>query len=560
MEVTREVKTPLVMEASALYGDTTHEAAEKLGDLSSIRDDVGGLDVSYASTALVGLGDGVEHLVQYPYGCTEQLVSRLVPLLPLRDLAADYQVPLPKDLDHVVAKTVADVLAHQRSDGGFGLWADSADSWPWVTAYALWGLGVAKDHQVAVPERALASAVRYLHSALSSLEKGSLGLATEPFVLDVLAERGKGDPGRTTKAFESREKMPLFARAELLHAMVIGKADKASIEKLVSEIEGGVRLDGSVARVVENLGGAYAPLMDSDTRTAALVLRGLLAVRPDHPLAARLAMGLLADRKGGTWRNTQETAWALLALDAYRKAQEKTEPNFTAHVFLGQAEIASAPFQGRSLAAPHTAVPAARLVTVPGAPLGFTVEGQGRLFYEARLRYAKKTLPREGLDRGFFVKKTLRAVTPEALPEALRTPVETGSRAFRGSDLVLGEILVVTPSPRHFVVLDDPLPAGFEAVDARLATTGASADVDRAEAQSGDGESAFHASAFVREVRDDRVLFFIDRLPAGMYRYRYLARATSLGSFVLPPTKVEEMYTPEVFGRTGAETITIGEK
>jgi hypothetical protein len=45
-----------------------------------------------------------------------------------------------------------------------------------------------------------------------------------------------------------------------------------------------------------------------------------------------------------------------------------------------------------------------------------------------------------------------------------------------------------------------------------------------------------------------------------MYRYRYLARATSLGSFVLPPTKVEEMYMPEVFGRTGAETITVGEK
>jgi hypothetical protein len=61
----------------------------------------------------------------------------------------------------------------------------------------------------------------------------------------------------------------------------------------------------------------------------------------------------------------------------------------------------------------------------------------------------------------------------------------------------------------------------------------------------------------VREIRDDRVLFFIDHMSAGMFHYRYLARATSLGTFVLPPTKAEEMYTPEVFGRTGSDVIRI---
>jgi uncharacterized protein YfaS (alpha-2-macroglobulin family) len=570
VEITREVKTPMVLEAAALYGDTTHEAAEKLGDLSSIRDDVGGLDVSVASTALVGLGDGVEHLIEYPYGCTEQLVSRLVPLLPLRDLASDYEVALPKDVDRAVAKTVADILSHQRSDGGFGLWADSSESWPWVSAYALWGLGVAKDHHAAVPDHAVDAAIRYLHAALPLLDHGDLGRATIPFVLDVLAERGAPDPGRATRTFEDREKLPLFARALLLHAMVLGKSDAASIDKLVTELEGSVRLDANVARVVVNAGNAYAPLMDSEARTAALVLRALLAARPDHPLGARLAMGLLAARRGGTWRNTQETAWSLLALDAYRKAQEKAEPSFNAHVFLGQAEIESATFQGRSLAQPQTAVPAARLVTVPGAPLGFTVEGQGRLFYEARLRYAKKTLPREGLERGFYVKKTLRAVTPETLVESLRGAPDGGSGAFHGSALILGDVVVVTPSPREFVVIDDPLPAGFEAVDARLSTTGSSADIDAAEARAGaDGNpdpdataagGAYLPSAFIRENRDDRVLFFVDHMAAGMYHYRYLARATSLGTYVLPPTKVEEMYTPEVFGRTGAETIKVDEK
>src|SRR5262249_10602680 len=160
--------------------------------------------VSYASTALVGLGGGVEQLIEYPYGCTEQLTSRLVPMLPLRDLATDYNVPFPKDVDRVVAKTVADILGHQRGDGGFRLWADSSDSWPWVTAYALWGLGIAKEHKVAVPDAALESATRYLRDALPQLERGSIGLATMPFVIDVLAARGAPDPGRATKLFEAR--------------------------------------------------------------------------------------------------------------------------------------------------------------------------------------------------------------------------------------------------------------------------------------------------------------------------------------------------------------------
>jgi uncharacterized protein YfaS (alpha-2-macroglobulin family) len=59
------------------------------------------------------------------------------------------------------------------------------------------------------------------------------------------------------------------------------------------------------------------------------------------------------------------------------------------------------------------------------------------------------------------------------------------------------------------------------------------------------------------EVRDDRVLFFADQLPAGLSHYRYLARATTKGRFVLPPTRVEEMYEPEVFGRTGAQEVTV---
>ena len=120
------------------------------------------------------------------------------------------------------------------------------------------------------------------------------------------------------------------------------------------------------------------------------------------------------------------------------------------------------------------------------------------------------------------------------------------------------ELTIVTPAARQYVVLDDALPAGLEAIDPKLLTTAdwlKSAGVN----DSADPEemSRYDLDTVRSEVRDDRVLFFVDELPAGLSRYRYLARATSLGHFVAPPTRVEEMYQPEVFGRTGAMELSV---
>jgi uncharacterized protein YfaS (alpha-2-macroglobulin family) len=106
------------------------------------------------------------------------------------------------------------------------------------------------------------------------------------------------------------------------------------------------------------------------------------------------------------------------------------------------------------------------------------------------------------------------------------------------------------------VVLEDPLPAGLEAIDASLATSSPALEVAPVDGDTAEA-SGFQSSWYRRELRDDRVLFFIDSMPPGLYRYRYLARATSLGRFVVPPTRAEEMYQPEVFGRSAASSLEI---
>ena len=112
-----------------------------------------------------------------------------------------------------------------------------------------------------------------------------------------------------------------------------------------------------------------------------------------------------------------------------------------------------------------------KLAGTRGASLLFEKRGTGTLFYQARLSYARRTLPTDTLDRGFYVQKALRPVTAEDLPEAMTHIAERSAERFPGGDLVLADLVIVTPSPRNYVVVDDPLPAGFEAVDSHLATS-----------------------------------------------------------------------------------------
>lgn len=560
VEVTREIHSPATLETVALYGETTSAAAEALGDLSATRKDVGGLEVKAASTALVGIDAGFQQLIEFPYGCTEQLSSKLLPLLPMRSLASAFGAKLPSNIDAVIEKSVAEILTRQRHDGGFGMWPESAASSPWVSAYATWTLHEAARRKVPVPRTAMEEAKQYLRAQLEG-ERDALWLASAPFWVDVLATLGHPDAGYTAQLFERRSELPVFSRALLLHALVAAGQPRSDVQTLARELESTLHIEADRAYATENLGDRYAVLMDSPARTTALVLRGLLAARPDHPLGPRLARGLLAARQGGTWRSTQETAFALLALDEYRRLQESVQPNFVARLWFGEEKVAEFPFRKPRLEAQGTLIPIGQVT--PGRMV-FEKDGQGTLFYEARLSYARTTLPSTSLERGFFVQKTLRPVKAAELPRALASIPSEGATSAPAGSLVLADLLLVAPSSREYVVLEDPLPAGLEAVDARLATTARWANISGSSSDDvypSDDDIA-HGRALLpshyrQELRDDRVLFFVDHLPAGIYHYRYLARATTPGQFVVPPTRAEEMYNPEVFGRTGATRFEV---
>jgi uncharacterized protein YfaS (alpha-2-macroglobulin family) len=551
VEIRRPVSAPAVLEAVSLSGETEDRDAEALGQLAGIRPDVGGLEVSVASTALVGLESALTSLMEYPYGCTEQLTSRLLPLIPLKELAADFGVT-PSNASKTIGQTIGQLVARQRGDGGFAMWPDAPSSYPWVSAYALLALHEARVRKEEVPSFVFERGRAYLRRLLERRDH-LIDPPTEASILDVLAALGHPDLGYMNQLFERRKDLPVFGRALLLSAFVRAGARGEAETTLIRELEQSVRVSAGSARVTENLGDAYARVFDSPLRTQALVTSALARARPKHPLLADLVRGLLAARRGGTWRTTQETAHALLALDAFRKVHEAEEPDFTARVSLGSHALFGAEFEGRSLKGVSRSFPMAEVSARPGQALLFEREGSGKLYYQARLRYARKDLPKSGLDAGFYVEKRLRKIDENGASSA--PPDAPGELGFKAGDLVRGEIVVVTSSAREFVVVDDPLPAGLEAVDTTLATSSrelSGVDMNCSDCQDG-SISRFQR----RELRDDRALFFVDYMGPGIHRYTYVARATSFGRFVVPPTRVEEMYTPETFGRTGASEVVV---
>jgi hypothetical protein len=163
----------------------------------------------------------------------------------------------------------------------------------------------------------------------------------------------------------------------------------------------------------------------------------------------------------------------------------------------------------------------------------------------------------------------MRPVKLAELDKATKWIPKKTNLSVQAGDLVIVDLLLESAEPREQVVLVDPLPAGLEAVDFDLATTGKTHQirnharrVDLVDAKLPkdaleDFGVAFRTTTYHRELKDDRVLTFLPNVLPGLYHFSYLARATVVGTYVVPPTSAECMYSPEVYGRTRAVTFDV---
>jgi uncharacterized protein YfaS (alpha-2-macroglobulin family) len=565
-KVTVPVLVPATAEAFATYGTTEAYTAQPLATPTGVLPDFGGLDLTLSSTALTGLQDALKYLVEYPFECTEQLCSRILPILALGPILKDFGLAQLKDearAKQLVEEGLKKIQLHQREDGGFGAWQGSNRSWLHMSAYAALTLEEARLRGFAVPPEVLESVATFLATRLDSPldwevdEPDSHALAVLALArLKVPSEKHAARLfALVVEPASGKPALSLYAQAFLAESLFLADPRDPRVDTLVKRLSNAALETASAIHFAERTRESSRLLFHSEERSDAIILGTLLKVRPKDAMIPKIVRGLLAARTNGTWQNTQTNAFALLALAAYYQAFEGATPDFEAGVWLGQEGLFGHSFKGRSMELVSTRVPMKELLATAAADLVVGKKGPGRLYYRLGLRYAPENLKLDALDRGFGVERQyLDAATGQPLPRDASGALEVEAGA-----LVQVKLRVTAPDRRYYAAVVDPLPAGLEAENQAFVTTA----TQRGEARANNSWPASRWSWWYwspwdfTEFRDDRVQLFADSLYGGVHEYSYTARATTLGTFVVPPTRAEEMYTPETFGRCASDRLTV---
>jgi hypothetical protein len=291
-------------------------------------------------------------------------------------------------------------------------------------------------------------------------------------------------------------------------------------------------------------------MLHSDRRTDGIILNTLISQEPQNDLVAKVVNGLLAHRTRGHWGNSQEDVFILLALDRYFNTFEAQTPDFVAQIWLGDVYAGEQDFAGRSTDRFQLDIPMSYLAEQGVRDLIVSKEGDGRLYYRLALNYAPAELALESLNRGFVVQRSYEGIDD---PEDVRQD-EDGVWHIKLGARVRVRLTMVADSRRYHVALVDPLPAGLEAINPALAVSQSLPPDPTVETVPYWWWGNWYQH---QNMRDERLEAFTTLLWEGVYSYEYVARATTPGTFVTPPAKAEEMYAPEVFGRSGSDWVVV---
>ena len=550
------------------------------------------LTLNIGSSPLAVVRAAAERARSYPYACTEQISSTALPLLMLlnadRGSAAAIEAGTSQRL--APATAVGDVVAaigsltrRQRTDGGIGYWGASDWTTPWLSSQAALIFAEAKDAGIAVNDSVVARLVGYLQQAAGKpitaqspttgftpvaqfFDKRGAILAEYVAAVDGLSRLGKPNIAVENELIRRAPQLAWEDRARLARVLARRNA-LAPARTLLAPLWATVKVEGRHAVLPDSaLGATY---FSSQARPAALLLSATVAVAPDHELVGPLVETLInaGRRRNDIFGETQDLSSSVQALaDVERRQRGAAKRGVRVTV------------NGRTL----LEIPTGRLAqdtTLSLASLGANASAGDSLRVEitplaagnplyavASLSAISKTRPVTPIDRGFALEHWIESADD-------RKPITS---ALAGA-LVRVYVRVTVTTERRFVVVDDPLPAGLEAVDLSLRTSPLASNAPRAlntpssmepfarerdDSPMGNWgygrwDSGWWSPFDHQELRDDRVVWSATVLWPGRYTVSYLARAATPGTFVRPPTHVEEMYDRAVYGRGDGGVFTV---
>ncbi|MBU1077915.1 MAG: alpha-2-macroglobulin, partial [Spirochaetes bacterium] len=458
------VKAPRLVESVALFESMDSDSALQkviIPKKEEVFSGAGFLNISLAPSAFSGLKSGIDYLFEYPYGCLEQKISKAIPVVLSKRLILDMNLTEYKEgeLDRLVKDVIKELPSFQSYNGGFCYWTSKYWDSPWLTAYAAYFLIKAQKEGYKIDEKILSRALNYLkdYGRRNSIRKDLpystyCHLSTKAYIAYVLALGGMGDRTIINDLYKNIDKIPLFGKASLLKALYHTGYSKKYLEKVRQVLFNKVKISSTTAHYEDEGMEDLYWIHSSSVRATSAVLQAFMESKTENPLNEKVANWLKKKMKAGSrFRNTQENVWAYHAMTDYFKFYEKEKPDFKTTVSVDGKNILSHLFNKRTQPVYSKQFGFSQFKRGEELSLNISRKGKGRLYYSLRMNYAPRELLKSR-DEGIKVTKWYETLDGKKVEEPVFNT---------GKDYVV-VLKVNTKAERHFVVLDDPIPAGFK--------------------------------------------------------------------------------------------------
>lgn len=547
------------------------------------------LTVRWSPSLAGAMIDALPYLLDYPYGCTEQTMSRFLPAVltrrslqqfggyKLEDLQQVREGLNPQHLksespevrprreqmyrrfdrnpvfnselmDDMIAVGLERLGKMQQPDGGWGWWSSDRSSL-YTTAYVVWGLWEARNADVKLPsgmiERGQNALRGHIQGELAEIEKNKDYISNEhAFHAFVMSLFGEKNEKLNDRLFERRVKLSAYGKSMLALALhQVGDKDRSKL--VLENVLQFVKEDDENQTAWIDTGTDYWWYWwNNDVETNATFLRALSAISPKDPRGPKLVKWLLNHRHNGWyWRSTRDTAITIASFAQYMRASGEDDVDYDLEIVLdGKVRKTVHIDKTNFLSYDGELVLEGSEVEGGDHELLVRRKGKGAVYYNVYLSYFTMAEDEKAAGLEVKVNRSYYKLVREdrthqvhdqrgqatAMKEAAyrKVPLQTGDQVQSG-DLILVELMVESKNDYEFLAFEDPKPAGAEPVALRSGVT-------------------FGEAVANLELRDEKVVFFMTRLSRGKLKLDYRLRAQIPGSFHVMPTHGFAMYAPEI--------------
>ncbi len=538
------------------------------------------LRLNLSPSMAANLLDALPYLADYPYGCVEQTMSRFLPAVivakTMRDLGLSPDEvqsyiagvlekrgdpkghpgrrndPTYSRLAQMTDESLKRLYDFQHADGGWGWWKQG-DSDRFMTAYVVWGLGLAHDAGIDVRADVIQRAASYLQTQLVQEEDAPDNLAWMLHALASVHSHSAFEDKQRNRLWDMRDKLNSYTRALFaISEHQRGDAERARV--LADNVPNGVSEDKENATAHWGEAGVNGRWSDGGVEATAFGVSALSQLNPQSPYLEPAVKWLSLNRRGASWKNTRDTAIAILGLTEYLKATHELAPDYSYKIIVNGQTVREGKVDASNVFSFD------RIVDVPADQLRdgdnkvkVVMQGKGALYAAAYAKYftLEEPVTKAGneifVDRHYFVqsvKETLmKGYTNDWKPLKDGDMVESGDR-------IRVDVTLEAKNNYEYLLAEDYKPAGLEAVELNSGE-GEAIDLDA------DGRETASRTPLYQEFRDQKAAFFISHIKQGKHLLRYELRAEMPGKFHAMPDQAQAMYVPEIRGNSDEMRINV---